>query len=146
MAETARPRPVEYYNPRPLILGVCFLWGVAMGFCLYFFRAPEQMPSAGPDKPDIAVASPASPQSELERRRQDTPNIAVVESAPAPAAAKPTIEDIPLDPPPALLTTEGGLSGRTAKPLGRPPARAPAPGQARPSPLAPPPPLPELMP
>lgn len=148
MAETVRQRPVEYYNPRPLILGVCFFWGVVMGFCLYFFRAPDQLPDNRPESRTAAAAAvPVNPQSELERRREGAPNIAVVEPAPADAAPqKPTLEQIQLDPPPALLTTEGGLTGKIAKPLGARTVQQPPRGQSRPGPLAPPPPLPELMP
>ena len=146
MAETARQRPVDYYNPRPLILGVCFFWGVIMGFCLYFFRAPEQRLDNTQEQSATAALPPVPVQSELERRRMDAPSIAAVEPAPAiPAASRPTLEQIQLEPPPALLTTEGGLTGRNARMLGNRMAQPPPRIPFRQGPMTPPP-LPELMP
>lgn len=145
-AAAARPRPVEYYNPRPLILVLCFIWGAAVGFSLNFFRDQEDL-SAQPQNPAAShpVTSPAGP-SELERRRQDTPNIAEVAPTPVtPTAARPTIEDIAIGPPNAVLTTEGGLTGRTAAPLTqRAPSAPSAPGRASGPPR--PPPIPDLFP
>lgn len=157
MADAPRHRPVEYYNPRPMILGLCFFWGIAMGFCLFYFAPPKQMmrPEAA------AVPAPVVPAAltDRERRRLDTPNIADV--APAPEEAqdqRPRLETMTFEPPPPLLTTEGGLTGRTARPLDIVAAplpaslqpAAPQPGQMRPQtqPYAAPapPPIPELFP
>lgn len=145
MAEPARPRPVEYYNPRPLILGICFFWGVLMGFGVNFFREPEQPAQpTGNNTPSTLSGQPA--MSDIERRNQDTPGIAEVDPAPSVTSSlRPTLEHMNLEPPPPILTTEGGLTGRTAAPLGS--------GQQRPG-IAPvrrpqqqtPPPIPELMP
>lgn len=147
MGEATRVRPVEYYNPRPLILGVCFFWGVVMGFGLNFFRTPisddrvvvtQGQPAAG------TTPATASPQ---DRRLQNLPNIASVEPAPTPAAnLKPTLDTMDLEPPPAVLTTDGGLTGRTASLPGRLPPRQAPPPTARPARPATPPPIPELMP
>ncbi|MCL2000906.1 MAG: hypothetical protein FWG74_05685 [Planctomycetes bacterium] len=145
MAETVRQRPVEYYNPRPLILGICFFWGVIMGFCLYLVRAPEQVTDNRQEPQAGAVAVPSGMHTDLERRRMDAPSIAVVEPAPAVDVSRLTLESIQLDPPPAILTTEGGLTGKNARPLGAAAVPQPPRNQVRPGTL-PPPPLPELMP
>lgn len=145
-AAAARSRPVEYYNPRPLILVLCFIWGTAVGFSLNFFRDREDL-SAQPQNNAAShpVAAPTAP-SELERRRQDTPNIAEVAPTPVTAtAARPTIEDIEIAPPDAVLTTEGGLTGRTAAPLARRPQPDPRPPGRAPGPPRPPP-IPDLFP
>lgn len=116
MADATRHKPVEYYNPRPMILGLCFFWGIAMGFCLFYFAPPKQMTrnDSGP------APQPAVPQgmTDRERRHLDTPNIATVEPAPEQAQdQRPRLESLAFDLPPPLLTTEGGLTGRSAKPL-----------------------------
>lgn len=162
MAEAQRARPMEYYNPRVLILGICFFWGVAMGFCLFYFSPPKQMltaeqPAAG-NRPE-PVQTPMTAQ---ERRRLDEPALADVAPALNTAARQPAFETMNVEPHMPAVTTEGGLTGRTAQPLvfrnDRPyPARAPAspppsafssargtPARA-PVPAAPPP-IPELMP
>lgn len=162
MADALRPKPAEYYNPRPLILGVCFFWGIAVGFFLFFFAPPKQSTDAQPARSDAAAAAPAT-MTEVERRRQDIPVIADVDlqrEAAAPSA-RPRLETMDLDPPLGILTTEGGLNGKMARPLRSVPSGAPgaatagggtvrAPssaGSARPppAPVAPPP-IPELLP
>lgn len=147
MAEATRIRPSEVRNPRPLILAICFIWGIAMGFSINFFRTPETPFASPPAQPTPETEALRPPVSELERRHQDTPNIAQVE--PAPQIGKqlrPTLEDIDVPAPALQLTTEGGLTGKTAS---YPGARAAQPGLSPPSgPSAPrtPPPLPDLMP
>ncbi len=157
MAETPRPKPVEYYNPRPLILGVCFFWGVAMGFCLFYFSPPKQIADPGYGREQTEVVLPKNPASDLERRRSGTPDIAPVTPAPKSVVpARPRLESMEIDPPTPSLTTEGGLTGRTAHlllptqpraPSQRPPSES---GTLRPTrkPPAgsPTPPLPELFP
>ena len=146
MAETARPKPVEHTSPRPLILGICFDWGVAMGFGLNFFRTPDSanppgMPAANPPE-DVAKAV----ASEKDRRLADMPSITQVEPLPLPTVnAKPSLATIELEPPPAVLTTDGGLTGRTASLPGAPAAR-PTPFPNRQPRQVTPPPIPELMP
>lgn len=146
MAEAVRPRTVEYYNPRPLILGVCFFWGVVMGFCLYFFRAPERMTEQ--NRSDGAAPVAARPtMTEQERRRQDLPVITEVElSQPDPAGNRPRLETMAIDPPAPVLTTDGGLTGRTAAPLLPTTSRPPRGPQGPTPPATAPPPLPDLLP
>ena len=147
---TGHPRIVEYRNPRPLILGICFVCGVVSGFFLYLFRAPEPPPE--PTRALVPAArtepNPADGRSD---RLQGLPNIAPVDPEPDGAASLrlPALENFEIVPPPPVVTTEGGLTGLTAKPLepsgGR--SRAPAAGAASPPGRpAVPPPLPDLMP
>lgn len=147
MAEASRTRPIEYYNPRTLILGVCFFWGVVMGFCLFYFAPPKQM--SDPNQTNSTQTEPVrSTMSEVERRRLDTPNIAEVAPAPDPVASqRPRMETLELEPPAPTLTTEGGLTGRTAHALtSQPNAAAQPAARARPPTPSTPPPIPELMP
>ncbi|MDR1520675.1 MAG: hypothetical protein LBU23_11145 [Planctomycetota bacterium] len=150
MVETIRPKLVEYHSPRPFILGVCFCCGMVAGFCLYLFRTPER-PAGPPAVPPQPIeAAPAALPSELERRHQDTPLIAPVESAPLnPANPRPGIESMEIAAPAAIMTTEGGLTGKNARPINQPRRRSPA-GQTgsprSPPPTGVPPPLPDLMP
>lgn len=153
MADAPRPRPVEYYNPRPLILGICFFWGIAMGFCLFYFAPPKQMMGAGQN--DGGQESPLipTPMSERERRHLDTPDIAAVDPTPnAGQANRLKIDVMEMDPPTPVLTTEGGLTGRTAhilrmQQLQNPrPVSQPTTPRTRPSTMTTPPPIPELMP
>lgn len=152
MAEAPRPRPVEVYNPRPLILGICFFWGIAMGFCLFYFAPPKQMGGQGDDgKENVLVPTPTS---DLEtRRRENTPDIAPVLATPETLqqANRLKIETMEMDPPAPILTTEGGLTGRTAHILrqrvrdtSRPATQPLRPGTRPSTPI--PPPIPELMP
>ncbi len=149
MAEAQRARPMEYYNPRPLVLGICFCWGVAMGFCLFYFSPPKQM--MGPAQ-DAGVNQPETRRAQLtdqERRRVGEPTLVEVAPAPEPSARQPAFETMTIEPRMPVVSNEGGLTGRTARPLAwrnpRPysdPAPAP---RAQPAPAAPPP-IPELMP
>jgi hypothetical protein len=148
MAETQRVRPTEYYNPRPLILGMCFCWGVAMGFCLFYFSPPKQMmppeQRGGNNVPD----APRSQLTDQERRRIDEPQLADVQPAPETSTQLPAFETMIIEPHMPAVTTEGGLTGRTAQPVARRPERPysdPAPARRAPTPAAPPP-IPELMP
>lgn len=149
MAEAPRPRQVEYYNPRGLILGVCFFWGVVMGFLLFYLSPPKVLP--GQDKPpqDEQAAGPAAPG--LPNRHENVPVITAVPLAPEAQSQRPRLETMVLEPPTPALTTEGGLTGRTAQPLttgttrpqaGSPPARRPQ----QPQVMDGPPPIPDLMP
>lgn len=156
MADVTRQRSIEYYNPRPMILGLCFFWGIAMGFCLFYFSPPKQMMRQEARREDAPVL-PAV-MSDRERRHLDTPNIAPV--APAPEEAqdnRPRLETMDLELPPPLLTTDGGLTGRTARPLALPPVTTtvvqPTPAVTPLGPVQqpqyrtpPPPPIPELFP
>lgn len=142
MPDAARPRPVEFYNPRPLILSVCFLWGVAMGFCIFYFSPPEERPA----RVEVATDGSATPAPEPGRRLPELPNVASIPDIPeALRNNKVRIEDFEIVPPQAVLTTEGGITGRTAKAPGANPIRPgePSRGPAI-SPMAPP--IPELMP
>ncbi len=149
MAETQRARPVEYYNPRPLILGICFCWGVAMGFCLFYFSPPKEMM---PPERSAGSAQPETPRAQLtdqERRRVGEPTLVEVAPAPETSARQPAFETMTIEPHMPAVSTEGGLTGRTARPLVLQNLRpysdpAPAP-RAPPRPPAPPP-IPELMP
>lgn len=147
MAETARIRPGEVRNPRPLILAMCFIWGIIMGFSINFFRTPETPFTQQPARQEQEAGSLRPPMSELERRHQDTPNIAQVEPAPQTARTqRPTLENVDVPAPALLLTTEGGLTGKTAS---QPGARSPQSGlspSTRPPVPRTPPPLPDLMP
>ncbi len=149
MAEAQRARPMEYYNPRFLILGICFFWGVAMGFCLFYFSPPKQM--AGPAQPEGGglTAAPRAQLTDQERRRVDEPQLFPVEPAPAAAAPKPAFETMTIEPHMPAVTAEGGLTGRTAQPLAQLNARPysnPPPARRASSAPAAPPPIPELMP
>lgn len=150
MADAQRARPMEYYNPRPLILGMCFCWGVAMGFCLFYFSPPKQM--MGPEQ-NAGANQPEAPKSQLtdqERRRVGTPTLVEVAPAPETAARRPAFETMTVEPHMPAVTTEGGLTGRTAQPLARQnprPYSAPTPSRRPATPPAmEPPPIPELMP
>ncbi len=150
MADAPRPRPVEYFNPRPLILGICFFWGIAMGFCLFYFAPPKQMTGSGQTDGSQENVLPQTTMTEIERRRLDTPDIADVAPATETVQAnRLRIETMEVEPPVPLLTTEGDLNGRTARAL-----RQEYPGQSvtrpattrPPQPILTPPPIPELMP
>jgi hypothetical protein len=93
-----------------------------------------------------AITIPPAPASELERRRLDAPDIAEVGPAPAVETNRnPRFEDLEIGSPAVILNTEGGLTGRNAKPLSR--RRVPAaPGLKSYPGAANPPPLPDLMP
>lgn len=142
MAEAVRSRPVEYYNPRPLILGICFFWGIVMGFGLYFFRAPEQIAQPAVQSPPPATEIPAAPGT---GRNEGVPTITSVEPMTG-APARPNLMTMELDPPLAVMTTEGGLTGRNATPPTRASAGAGAAAIGRRPTLTSPPPLPDLMP
>ncbi|MCC8108519.1 MAG: hypothetical protein LIQ30_05615 [Planctomycetes bacterium] len=159
MAEAPRPRPVEYTSPRPLILGLCFFWGIAVGFCFFYFAPPKQMTDQGQSGSAATDAAPQATMSEIERRHIATPNITPVEPTPeAVVDDRPRLETMEMEPPTPVLTTEGGLTGRTAHLLlpTTPPSSAAqspfstAPAQpatpSRPSGGMTPPPIPELMP
>lgn len=146
MADAPRPRPVEYYNPRPLILGICFFWGIAVGFCLFYFAPPKQM--GGTQSPDVEDAPAAPTMSVEEKRRLGTPEITSVTPAPdVPETPRLRFETLVVEPPFPTLTAEGGMTGRTAHVLrqrsGRRPPAQTDPQQRRPMT---PPPIPELMP
>lgn len=140
MADVSRTRPLEFYNPRPLILGMCFFWGVVMGFCLFYFSPPKELTAKQPEPPAPDAPAAVDPGA----RWLDAPNISDIPDSPpaAPTERRVSIETMEIAPPPPVLTTEGGLTGRTAVPI-RPPASRPAverpidPMQA---------PIPELMP
>lgn len=155
MAEAARPRPVEYYNPRLLILGICFFWGVAIGFCMFYFAPPKQMSGEGGQNGSQQDVVPVATMTDQERRRLDMPDIATVE--PTPETVQPAtrlrIESMEMEPPAPVLTTDGGLTGRTARLPGRRfvPGESPASIFTAPAPpprpvLTEPPPIPELWP
>ena len=149
MAEAQRARPMEYYNPRPLILGMCFCWGVAMGFCLFYFSPPKQM--MGPEQ-NTGENEPQTPRNQLtdqERRRVGAPTLVDVAPAPEATAKLPMFETMTVEPHMPAVTTDGGLTGRTAQPLARQnlrPYSAPTPTRRTPAPALEPPPIPELMP
>jgi hypothetical protein len=150
MVETIRPKLVEYHSPRPFILGVCFCCGMVAGFCLYLFRTPERPAGSSVVPLQPIEEAPAEPPSNIERRHQDTPPIAPVDSAPFnPASPRPSIESMDIAAPAAILTTEGGLTGKNARPINQP-RRHPTAGQTgsprSPPPIGVPPPLPDLMP
>lgn len=144
MAEAARPRPMEYYNPRPLILGICFCWGIVMGFCLYYFRPPEQ--PAPPARTGTETAEPVTATGVRPDRAADLPVITPVDDRTPTVAARPNLLTMELEPPPAILTTEGGLTGRVAAPPQQGAPRMPSVPPTRGAPMTAPPPIPELMP
>lgn len=149
MAEAPRPRPVEYYNPRPLILAACFFWGVAMGFCIFYFSPPKQM--SGSTSPDAPKPIPNPSRDLTARRNEDVPAVTPVPITPErKASAEPVFKTMVLEPPLPPLTTEGGLTGRTAHSINRQRPQSlssPAPTVAPPPPVfTAPPPIPELLP
>lgn len=144
MAEAPRPRPIEYYNPRGLILGICFVWGIAVGFLLFYMAPPKVIPTQGSGKQEGETT--AAPTQTTGRDEQILPPIADVQVAPA--TVRPRLESMILESPPPILTPEGGLTGRTAPPL----APRPAGGSDSPrrtpdaQPFIAPPPIPDLPP
>lgn len=155
MAEATRVRPIEYYNPRPLILSVCFIWGIAVGFGVNFFRSPQVAEEIPASKGGHVAEAVRPVPSEIERRRMDLPNVAEVEPAPVVSPSiKQTLENFDVEPPQAILTVEGGLTGQTAQPIRQAPAAASPSAPAAPTvtpsgpsaPPPPPPPIPDLMP
>lgn len=142
MADTPRPRPIEYYNPRPLILGMCFFWGIVMGFCLFYFSPPQQLMPPPPPPPETPTETQT--MSPEERRKQGLPTVQPVDVETAPQ--KPGFETMDFPLPQMTLTTEGGLTGKTALPLTPAAARpaVPTPEAMQANPLSPP--IPELMP
>lgn len=150
MAEIVRPRLIEYYNPRPLILGVCFCGGMVAGFFLYLLRTPEMPGIAPPIQTPEVPAIPANRQTGIERRQEGVPVIAGVEPTPAPTGGqRPSFETMEINPPPVALITEGGLTGKNARPIDEKGRRSLRPAetwnQAAPT-ISVPPPLPDLMP
>lgn len=155
MADVPRPKPVEYYNPRLLILGICFFWGIAMGFCIFYFSPPKQMLGQGQTNGGQQDVVPVATMSDRERRRLDAPDIASVEPTPetVQTASRLKIETMEMEPPMPVLTTEGGLTGRTTALPGQrqqwqaSPSAAQSPEtRPRPPAFSAPPPIPELMP
>lgn len=146
MTEAPRIRPVESFNPRPYLLGLCFLWGIGVGFCLFYFSPPKQI--AG----KVEAPPPEQPQvaSKPRIRDEDVPATTVIPDAPTAEPARPRLENMQIESPAPILTTEGGLSGRTAAPLTVKPQRPSAPQTPvrtrPPPPMQQPPPIPELMP
>ena len=144
MAEQIRQRPIEFYNPRPMILGVCFFWGIVMGFSLNFFREPEiiEEPKKPPTEGTPSDDKPSrNPEDE---RLQNVPKIASIDDT-ATIVRRPSIDELDVPAPAVSLSTDGGLTGRTALP---PTPRAPGSaggGQYRPAPTGPPP-IPDLLP
>ncbi len=128
MPEMTKARHEEYNNLRPLILIICFAWGVLAGFSLNFFSTP-QLPiepqtgqqTATADSSATAAnatnAAPATqPMSETERRYAGAPAIASVDSVPAPVPQEQVdFESMQVSAPSVILTTEGGLTGKNAK-------------------------------
>lgn len=148
MTEAPRMKPVEYFNPRPIILGLCFLWGIGVGFCLFYFSPPKQI--AGKVETAQPEQAPAAPNPQPDRWG-GAPATTEISATPATAEpARPKLETMVIEPPPPVLTTEGGLSGRTAHPLTVKPPRPSAEPQpsspVRPPQTLSPPPIPELMP
>ena len=147
MPEAQRPRAVEYYNPRPLLLGLCFFWGIVVGFSLFYFAPPKEMDRTVQKPPDEnPVVTPVPPSI---RRDQDRPEIVNVDPAPdSGASLQPRMETLVIEPPVPALITDGGLTGRTAQPLTDPSRRPPAAttGLRPTQPRMTPPPMPELMP
>lgn len=147
MTEAPRTRPVEYFNPRPYLLGICFLWGIGVGFCLFYFSPPKQI--AGKVEAPQPEQQPVAPE-DPGRRWKDVPATTVISAVPTAEPARPRLENMQIEPPAPILTTEGGLSGRTAAPLTvkpQRPAAAQTPVRTRPPPqMQQPPPIPELMP
>lgn len=145
MAEEAvRPRPAEYYNPRPLILGLCFIWGIVMGFSLQYFR-PVETPIVTTSQTNTPETQPITQPSKAEQtsRRDSAPPVADVDAQfPLNIVQKTTMDNIVISPPPALLTTEGGLTAKLAEPIES------SPKPVQPSKRSPAnwPPLPELQP
>lgn len=142
MADVARPRPLEFYNPRPLILAMCFFWGAVMGFCLFYFSPPKEFAGKKTKlRPDPQPApAPGA-------RNVSPPEIThIADTLPeAVRSNKVSIENFEVYPPQANLTTEGGLTGKTAAPLKPQTPRPAAPHNRSPTaPMAPP--IPELMP
>lgn len=119
MPESIRARHEEYNNLRPLILIVCFVWGVLAGFALNFFRAPQLPvePQSGQQAAVATAAAPATQQmTETERRYAGAPAIASIDSVPAPVnQERADFEAMPVSAPSVILTTEGGLTGKNAK-------------------------------
>ncbi|MDR1612754.1 MAG: hypothetical protein LBT97_08210 [Planctomycetota bacterium] len=118
MIESARPQREEYVNPRPLILTLCFAWGIAMGFLLNFFRQPE---TAGANEaqpaPSLVVkhVEAAGGQPGVDRRLEGAPTIAAIEPTLAVVAGeKLSFENTTVPLPSVSLSTEGGLTGRIA--------------------------------
>lgn len=120
MPELARHRGEEYHNLRPVILLLCFIWGVGMGFSLNFFRSPtidsqstaQDMALQSAQKP-LGNAQARQP-TDIERRHAGTPTIAPIE--PTPAAVRRdrlSFEDVEVGPPAVILTIEGGLTGKS---------------------------------
>lgn len=152
MSEPASPRPVEYYNPRPLILGLCFFWGVVIGFCLFYFSPPKNL-SVQTTQQTTTDFTPAGPTRTLEERRnQGIPNSSSVDTT-VNMPVRRGFESLDLVPPIVVLTTEGGLTGKTARPLSpsttrqTPTAILPEIPGVPVTPVAPAePPLPDLMP
>ena len=135
MPELARLRGEEYTSIRPLILVLCFVWGVIMGFALNYFRpvdsAPQPVTETANSSARSSVESTAQ-SSDMDRRYEGAPAIAAIEPAPAPLAnARPSFDNSVVGPPAVVLTIEGGLTGRNARRLALQPARLqPAPGVA----------------
>lgn len=150
MAEAQRaPRPMEYYNPRLLILGLCFVWGVAMGFCLFYFSPPKQMLGPEQANPSAQPEIQRTALTDQERRRVDAPTLAEVAPAPESSTRLPAFETMIIEPHMPPVTTEGGLTGRTAQPLAARnprPYSDPTPVRRAPQPPLEAPPIPELMP
>lgn len=150
MPELARAQSEEFVSPRFLILGLCFIWGVGVGFALNFFRTPE---------PDVAPPTQAAPPSQprrdtaaalndLDRRADEAPAIAVVEPAAVPLQSdRSGFENMDIAPPAVLISPEIGLNGLTARERRSQPAAPPGmPVQSYPGVPPPPPLIPDLDP
>ncbi|MDR3211718.1 MAG: AtpZ/AtpI family protein [Planctomycetota bacterium] len=123
MVEITRTPADEFFNLRPPLLLVCFLWGIAAGFSLNFFRPDEANLSSQVTNParmdesvrrDIESATP--PMSDMDRRHAGAPTIAPVGPAPLSRGnERLSFENLTIQPPLVSLTTEGGLTGKNTQ-------------------------------
>lgn len=118
----ASTNPEDRLDLRPIILIVCFVWGLVCGFLFYFLR-DEKIEPPIQNKPSETVAKPVpieAPNLSLK------PTAAAKPPAPPPPPKTPTLGDTPEStaadlkkpfppPPPLTLTAQWGLTGQTAK-------------------------------
>ena len=121
MVEKSAATHDERRNLRPLILGICFAWGLFMGFLINFFRADEVEIKIIPENQQISANSNNKQlaDSDNSRRTAGLPAIASVDTAPSVAAtenmgSRKTLEQMPPEAPAVNLNIEFGLTGKTA--------------------------------
>lgn len=140
MADLTREIHDERRNLRPVILTLCFIWGMLLGFALNFTRSDPPEDAAAAQSAQVLAAlpppEPVATEAQIAvNRTEGLPAITPVEKTPPLTTIEPAVQSTDLldaDKPPVQMSVEYGLNGRTAAPpkKGLAPVKAPTPEAA----------------